>query len=160
MSICPKCEMDDTKIGAVSQEIWNHANCRAAECPMRPTIVPAAVDPNDPLPRQMPDEPRFALLARDPLAPFVVRLYAALRERKIDKAQDVFRNACRALPALPFHPQSDPEHARSAFGVADHMELWLIEKTREQLGAVPGCSDMVKGENHEQSSAAASTEGR
>lgn len=98
---------------------------------------------HDPLPRQMEDEPRFVLLARDPLAPYIVRLYAALRERKINSAQDIFRNTCHALPKFPFHPQSDPEHARSAQGVAIQMDLWLINKTKEQLGELPGRRDAV-----------------
>lgn len=102
------------------------------------------LEKHDPLPREMPGEPHFALLGRDPIAPFIVRLYGAIRERKIDKAQDVFRNLCKAVPEFPFHPMSDPEHARSASGVADAMELWLRYKTQDQLGvAIPERNDTV-----------------
>lgn len=91
---------------------------------------------HDPLPREMEGEPHFALMGRDPFAPFIVRLYGAFRERRIDRAQDIFRNLCQMLPKFPFHPMSDPEHARSAAGVATQMDLWLLYKTREQLGNV------------------------
>ena len=99
---------------------------------------------HDPLPREMEGEPHFALMGRDPLAPFIVRLYGAFRERRIDRAQDIFRNLCQMLPKFPFHPMSDPEHARSAAGVATAMDLWLLYETKKQLGAaVPERNETV-----------------
>lgn len=57
-----------------------------------------------------PDEPMFVLLARDPLAPIVVRLWAMLREREHGQGGD------------------DAAKQREAFALADAMGQWRMRR--------------------------------
>lgn len=79
---------------------------------------------HDPIARQIDDEPRFPLLARDTLAPGLVRLWAALRGRHAYKIQDIVANLVVTAGKLPYRPDADPAHVISAQQVANRMELW------------------------------------
>lgn len=56
-----------------------------------------------------PDEPMFVLLARDPMAPVLVNMWAALRQAAIEHKQK---------------PQTDFEQVIEAKGCAEAMEIW------------------------------------
>lgn len=57
----------------------------------------------------LPDEPMFVLLARDPHAPALVRLWASLRKTDI---------------AAGVRPESDTPMVGEAFGCASDMAEW------------------------------------
>ncbi len=79
---------------------------------------------HDPLPRQHDDEPRFVLLARDPLSDGMVALYAALRGRKMHKVGDIIKNLIVTVSKVPYRPDADPAHEISAQQVANAMLNW------------------------------------
>ena len=85
--------------------------------------APASESPHDALRRKEADEPVFGLLARDPRAPDLVTLYAALRDHNFDASDAVYkrlRGLCAKLPRVP----KDTDHAWSARGVATSMSIW------------------------------------
>lgn len=100
------------------------------------TNTPEAPSPNDPSKRLVPDEPYFTLAARDPLAPYLVRLYGALRRRDLGLADQIFKNARAQAGFLPYHPMRDPKHGREASEIANAMELWLVGETQAKLQSV------------------------
>lgn len=66
---------------------------------------------NDCYAKAAPDEPMFVLLARDPMAPGLVRRWAEYR----------------GVPGSPF--DATPEQIQEAHACADAMEKWRIENT-------------------------------
>lgn len=81
-----------------------------------------------------PDEPKFTLLARDPLAPFLVALWAALR--KGDTASAVSIHADMVVdPAHKYrvNPEmrSSPEKLASACDISRNMVEWRKAKGLE-----------------------------
>lgn len=87
----------------------------------------AGDDPNDPLTRQHDEEPRFVLLARDPLSDGMVALWAALRMRRTDAVPGIVRNLVVHAGQLPYQPDKDPEHAMNARQISNAMGLWRVE---------------------------------
>lgn len=85
---------------------------------------------HDPIDRQIAGEPRFVLLARDPLAAGFARLYAVMRERNYDRAGPILEAVIRAHRAIPPAPHKDTSHAWSARSTADAMEMWRIQNMR------------------------------
>ena len=65
--------------------------------------------PNDCYANALPDEPLFTLLARDPVAPTIVRSWAQRREVLIDQGKK---------------PESDRAIVAEARLCAQHMEAW------------------------------------
>lgn len=65
-----------------------------------------------------PDEPMFVLLARDELAPLVVRQWASLYASRIDARDD---------------PPTDKQRRkhREALNLADQMERWMSKRDVE-----------------------------
>lgn len=82
--------------------------------------------PNDVLGRVLPDEPIFTLAARDPVAAGVVRLYGALRARRLFAVKDIVANLIVVASQMPYRAR-DGEHAREASDCANKMSLWLTE---------------------------------
>lgn len=81
---------------------------------------------NDPLPRFKTEsgEPHFLLIARDPLAPGLTRLWAALRARDPNAVQDIINKLVLTSMGLPIAPEKDPAHIISARQVANDMDVW------------------------------------
>jgi hypothetical protein len=86
-----------------------------------------------------PDEPMFILLARDPLAPILVDLWASLRAHTAGNPSKVAEaRACaasmrdwkRAADAPPPAPQETPRHSRECLMEANNYGL---------TGCVPDC---------------------
>ena len=86
-------------------------------------------DPNDPIARQHDGEPRFALMARDPIAPGLTRLWAALRARKTWAVSSIVKNLVVEAGKLPWRPDADPQHAISAQAIANEMDIWQHKNT-------------------------------
>lgn len=82
---------------------------------------------HDPLDRQQPDEPRFVLLARDPLAEGLTRLWAALMRQDPILARDIFENLLGVSRKLPYMPHRQTTHVRSVSEVANAMHVYLTE---------------------------------
>ena len=74
--------------------------------------------------RQLEGEPHFLLLARDEIAPGMVRLYAALRARHMHAINDIVRNLIVTAGKMPYHPTKDSEHGISSQQVANRMDIW------------------------------------
>lgn len=90
---------------------------------------------HDPVDRQLPDEPRLCLLARDFRSPSFSRMYAYAREGKFDRAREILNALERLTKQQPPAPHKDTEHAQSARHVADLMDLWRLENMRgEDVG--------------------------
>lgn len=84
-----------------------------------------------------PDEPLFTLLARDPLAPGLVAIWAALNSGHFSAAGAFFNDLAQRAISLP--PERK-EKTDEAFRCAATMELWLRERE-----ASPGPTDQVRG---------------
>ena len=67
---------------------------------------PGAFDCYD---KALPNEPMFVLLARDPVAPSLVRTWASRREWRVNTGQK---------------PESDRAMVEEAYACADAMEAW------------------------------------
>lgn len=74
--------------------------------------------------RLAPGEPNGTFAARDILMPGIFRVYAAGRLRDVQKFEEMCNNLWLAVSKLPFHPDKDREHARSAFDLAMRAEQW------------------------------------
>ncbi len=86
-------------------------------------------DSHDPLPRQLPTEPHFALMGRDSLSPGFARLYAIVRETGPDhraKARAMLEAILLANDARDPRPHKDKDHAWSARAKADELEHWYM----------------------------------
>lgn len=81
-------------------------------------------DPNDPLRRIQAGEPRFILLARDPLSDSFTALWAACKSRNFFQCPDMYSNLMVTAGKMPFHPDRDMAHAMSARQVANGMRMW------------------------------------
>lgn len=68
-----------------------------------------------------PDEPLFTLLARDPLAPHLVRLWTQARQLDVFGALDSFRDL---LAGTPLPVTGDGPKDREAADCAEAMEAW------------------------------------
>lgn len=68
-----------------------------------------------------PEEPIFILLARDDLAPFIVQVWAHVRNGDYDKAMGALVAAERASFSKP---SMDPEKFSEALGCAADMMAW------------------------------------
>jgi hypothetical protein len=81
-----------------------------------------------------PDEPKFTLLARDPLAPFLVALWAALRKGDTASAVCLFADMI-ADPAHNYRvkpgERSSPEKLASACNISREMVKWRESKGLE-----------------------------
>lgn len=73
------------------------------------------------------DEPRWAALARDPLAPFLPRIWAAWVSHDIQRARAVFENGCVASSKIPYRPGKDSAHVIESRECANAMDLWRTE---------------------------------
>ncbi len=83
-------------------------------------------DPHDPLRRVKAGEPRFILLARDPLAQGHTTLWAALKSRHFYAAPDIYSNLMVTASKTPFHEPRDSDHAMNARQIANRMGIWRI----------------------------------
>lgn len=77
--------------------------------------------------RALPDEPRFALLARDPLFVPLVALWAALRRRDYVNAAQHFASAIWAATFMPAKP-NDGKKALAAAATCGDAALWRLAK--------------------------------
>lgn len=71
----------------------------------------------------LPDEPMFVLLARDPLAPFLVSIWAAVRMNDWEKAGVVFETMIERA-GLQFSIAPDIEKASEAMDCSAAMFAW------------------------------------
>lgn len=83
---------------------------------------------NDPLARRKVGEPYFTLLARDPLAEGVTRLWGALRAQKPELASVIFKKLLEVSRKLPYSPDKQTGHVIEASNVANHMGVWLTAR--------------------------------
>lgn len=95
---------------------------------------------HDPLPRLMPNEKYFALLARDHRAPFIADIYAVVRLRKRAVAHTILDNLLDAEEAAPYEPHKAQEHAWSARARAQEMRDWFLKNR-----AHPGLEELAPG---------------
>lgn len=82
---------------------------------------------HDPITRTLPDEPHFILLARDPTASELVRMWVAIRRRDPSLIDAVAKRLKQHIAELPFRPK-DSEHVISAQQVSNAMDAWLVEQ--------------------------------
>ena len=66
-----------------------------------------------------PDEPMFVLLARDPLAPMLVRLWSDMREHFAGNPSKVFEARTCAIEMETWRHRKRPEATSSSHGTAD-----------------------------------------
>lgn len=85
-------------------------------------------DKHDVKDRLAPGEPNGTFAARDILMPGIFRVYGSARLRDILKFEEMCNNLWVAVSKLPFHPDKDRDHARSAFDLAARAELWRKER--------------------------------
>lgn len=88
---------------------------------------------HDPMGRRDDGEPYFLLLARDWSAPELIRIWVAIRRRDPSLIDAIVKRIKHKMEHRPYHPK-DAEHCPSASGVANNMDLWLIDKSREPIG--------------------------
>jgi len=75
-----------------------------------------------------PDEPMFVLLARDPLAPFLVRLWVEHhRDRRIREWDAKDKNAQEAAD----YPYGLDEKEMEAMACASTMEIWAQDERKD-----------------------------
>lgn len=79
--------------------------------------------PNDCWDKADLDEPRFALLARDPLGPFLVSIWAAVRMGDQEKAHVVFETMIRRAGGL-YALDPDVDKASEAMECSLAMFAW------------------------------------
>jgi hypothetical protein len=89
---------------------------------------------HDPLERSLPDEPHFILLARDPLAPGMTRLWAALRQKQWDRCPGILAAIIEHAKPIRAEAHKDRDHAQSARYVADRMADWVTVHMRAERG--------------------------
>lgn len=111
-------------------------------------------NPNDCYERAEMDEPLFTLLARDPLAPGCVRLWAALRAGDLSRAKSIFANLMVTAGKVPYQPGKQTEHVVEARECANAMELWHIAKNPKRLNARQVLSEALDVEPEEESAEA------
>lgn len=81
-----------------------------------------------------PDEPMFVLLGRDPLAPVLVRLWAALRSGDLKSANQATDDAFKVATAFRHHWGDSSEKVTEALHCSEHMveygEQYRTEKVQ------------------------------
>lgn len=77
-----------------------------------------------------PDEPMFVLLARDELAPVVVRIWAALRYGSLTSAEAGIRLGVEIGKSKT---PMDKEKLKEAQQCADAMEAWIKVREKEHV---------------------------
>lgn len=82
---------------------------------------------HDPIDRALPDEPHFVLLARDPTAAELVRMWVAIRKRDTSLIDAIAKRLKERVARMPYRPK-DAEHVISAQQVSNAMDLWLVEQ--------------------------------
>lgn len=87
---------------------------------------------HDPMGRRDDGEPYFLLLARDWSAPELIRIWVAIRKRDPSLIDAIVKRIKHKMEHRPYHPK-DREHVPSASEVANHMDLWLIEKSSHPI---------------------------
>jgi hypothetical protein len=84
--------------------------------------------------RAEPDEPLFTLLARDPVAPFLVVAWAALRSGKLDEAQQAMTRGAEAMKvSCKKRLRRNSPKIREAYECAKAMYDFWIRKQVERL---------------------------
>jgi hypothetical protein len=79
-------------------------------------------------------EPKFTLLARDPLAPFMVALWAAMRAGDIGSALSIFSDMNSDAGYKYTKEPSDANKVNSASFIAVEMNEWREAKGMENFG--------------------------
>jgi hypothetical protein len=74
----------------------------------------------------LPDEPMFVLLGRDPLAPFLVSIWSAVRMADWEKAQRVFETMIQRVGVCYLH-DPDVEKAIEAMDSSAAMFAWRTD---------------------------------
>lgn len=74
------------------------------------------------------DEPLFTLLARDPLAPHLVKMWAMMRQGQPLKALDAFNNMVCTVGNKYIDSPSNSEKIDEAVSCAVDMEAWLASR--------------------------------
>ncbi len=100
--------------------------------------------PRDCHARALPDEPLFTLLARDPIAPFLVSIWASMRNGDVEAAGVKFRKMLQAV-AVPYIDAPEPDAAREALECALAMFDWRPAndgRWREDVAA-PTCTGLA-----------------
>lgn len=84
--------------------------------------------PNDCYAKAEPDEPMFTLLARDPLAPDLIRLWAALRAGLFGTAGEAYELLLQEAAGRSLEERNgDVIKAAEAGDCANAMETWRIQ---------------------------------
>lgn len=100
-----------------------------------------------------PDEPLFTLLARDPAAPGMLRIWAALREGNWIDAHRQFARLMETSMDRPITYGSEEHHrdcrkAQEAYGCADDMEGWEKPVPQAPLDFETRSPAPLAGPNH------------
>lgn len=79
---------------------------------------------NDAWEKSEPDEPRFAFLGRDALAPGIIRLWCALIACDFNRAKDIFALLCATASKRQYRPGKDSSHVVEGRECANMMDMW------------------------------------
>lgn len=79
---------------------------------------------SDPLQRKLPDEPHFALLARDPIGYRMARLWIAYMKRDFRAVEAIDKQIRDVLAKIPRQPHKEAEKVMSATIVANEMHAF------------------------------------
>lgn len=71
-----------------------------------------------------PGEPKFTLIGRDPLAPGLVRLWAALRDGDVVDAAECFSDLVSNMSEAKYPREHDAEKILNARKIAFELEKW------------------------------------
>ena len=86
-----------------------------------------------------PDEPLFVLLARDPLAPFLVSIWSSLRNGDFEAAGAKF-DAMLGKAALRYGAAPDVEKAGEALDCAFAMFEWVAARRAATTPSMLACA--------------------
>lgn len=100
-------------------------------------MTATAQQQHDPIDRALPDEPHFVLLARDPTASELVRMWVAIRRRDPSPIDAIAKRLKERVASMPYRPK-DAEHVISAQQVSNAMDLWRVE---QQVPVVVGTAE-------------------
>ena len=92
---------------------------------------------HDPTDRALDGEPHFLLLARDPTAAELVRMWVAIRRRDPALIDAIAARLKARVAKLPYRPK-DAEHVTAAQQVSNAMDLWLVKQQSAPLGGTDG----------------------
>lgn len=88
---------------------------------------------HDPLTRRLPQEPYWAALARDHIAPYLPNIYACALLRQWSQLDAIIVNLKAHMESVEPRPHKDQEHAWASRAKATEMDQWR----RDHMGTKP-----------------------